>query len=101
MAIGAIGAELDLNIRVPQDVSSVGTDDVWMARYSHPPLTTVRLPREALGQLACDALTKMLRSTRHRGLEHTLETELVVRRSTAKAADPRGQAGLERLRANA
>jgi DNA-binding LacI/PurR family transcriptional regulator len=85
MAIGAIGAAIDLNVRVPQDISIVGTDDVWMARYSHPPLTTVRLPREALGQLAFDALKRMLRSRTRRGIEHVLQTELVVRRSTASA----------------
>jgi DNA-binding LacI/PurR family transcriptional regulator len=102
MAIGAIGAAMDLNVRVPQDVSIVGTDDVWMARYSHPPLTTVRLPRETLGQLAFEALTKMLRSRTHRGLEHVLQTELVVRRSTASAGNRKElKPVLERTTANA
>lgn len=90
MAVGAIGAAMDLGFRVPGDLSVVGSDDVWMSRYSHPPLTTVRIPRETLGQLAFDALRRMLRSSARRGTEHTLETELVVRRSTAAAAQ-RGQ----------
>jgi DNA-binding LacI/PurR family transcriptional regulator len=102
MAIGAIGAALDLSIRVPQEVSIVGTDDVWMARYSHPPLTTVRLPRETLGQLAFDALRRMLRSRTRRGTEHALQTELVVRRSTARAANRKGRnLRVERTIANA
>lgn len=86
MAIGAIGAAMDLGFRVPQDISVVGSDDVWMARYSHPPLTTVRIPRETLGQLAFDALRKMLRSRTRKGTEHLLHTELVVRRSTTAVA---------------
>jgi DNA-binding LacI/PurR family transcriptional regulator len=102
MAIGAIGAAMDLNVRVPQDISIVGTDDVWMARYSHPPLTTVRLPREALGQLAFDALKRMLRSRGRRGTEHVLQTELVVRRSTASAAHHNNNtSGMDATTANA
>ena len=102
MAIGAIGAAMDLNVRVPQDISIVGTDDVWMARYSHPPLTTVRLPREALGQLAFDALKRMLRSRSRRGTEHVLQTDLVVRRSTARSTDHnKYTSGMDATTANA
>ena len=81
MAIGAIGAAEDLGFRVPEDLSIVGTDDVWMARYCHPPLTTVRIPRDRLGHLAFDLLMKMVRSQKT-GLKEILETELVERRST-------------------
>lgn len=102
MAIGAIGAAMDLNVRVPRDISIVGTDDVWMARYSHPPLSTVRLPREALGELAFDALKRMLRSRTRRGIEHVLQTELVVRRSTASATQHNKYAsGMDATTANA
>lgn len=83
MAIGAIGAAMDLGFRVPDDVSVVGSDDVWIARYSHPPLTTVRIPRDTLGQLAFDALTRMLRTSTRRGTNQVLQTKLVVRGSTA------------------
>ena len=82
MAIGAIGAAEDIGLRVPVDVSIVGADDVWMSRYCHPPLTTVRIPRDTLGQLAFDVLMRMLRSKRRSGIEHILETELVIRRSS-------------------
>ncbi len=89
MAIGAIGAALDLGFRVPQDVSIMGSDDVWIARYSHPPLTTVRIPRDTLGTLAFTALTKMLATKRHKGTDYILQTELVIRASTDAAADSR------------
>jgi DNA-binding LacI/PurR family transcriptional regulator len=89
MAIGAIGAAGDLALRVPADVSIVGSDDVWMARYCHPPLTTVRIPRDTLGQLAFDVLIKMVRSKRRSGAEHVLETQLVERRSTGFVGSPK------------
>ncbi len=87
MAIGAMGAAMDMGFRVPADVSVVGSDDVWMARYSHPPLTTVRIPRDTLGQLAFDGLAKMLRLKRRTGTGQVLHTELIVRRSTGAAAN--------------
>ena len=89
MAIGAIGAAEDLGLRVPADVSIIGADDVWMSRYCHPTLTTVRIPRDRLGQMAFEVLTGMLRSKRRPGGQHILETELIVRRSTG----PCGESG--------
>lgn len=87
MAIGAMGAAMSLGLRVPQDVSIVGADDVWMARYSYPPLTTIRLPREILGELAFLTLSKMLNSKLRTGTEHILDTELIVRQSTGSAVE--------------
>jgi LacI family transcriptional regulator len=83
MAIGAIGMARDLGFRVPEDVSILGSDDLWIARYSNPPLTTVRIPRDTLGQLAFDVLMKMLRSKRRTGEREVLKTELIIRASTA------------------
>ena len=85
MAMGAIAAAGDLRLQVPGDVSIIGSDDVWMARYCFPPLTTVRVPRDSLGQLAFDALAHMLHSKRRLGVTQTLRTELVIRKSTARA----------------
>jgi LacI family transcriptional regulator len=85
MAIGALGAAAELGFRVPHDVSIVGADDVWMTRYCHPPLSTIRIPRDVLGQLAFDVLMKMLRSKRKLGSEHVLSTHLVRRGSTGEA----------------
>jgi LacI family transcriptional regulator len=88
MAIGALSAANDLGFHVPEDISIVGADDVWVSRYSNPPLTTIRIPRDRLGRLAFEVLAKMLRSKKKSGAEHVLETELVVRRSTAEANRP-------------
>lgn len=96
MAIGAMGAAMSLGLRIPEDVSIVGADDVWMARYSYPPLTTVRLSREVLGELAFSALFKMLNSKFCVGTEHTLDTELIVRQSTGPAPKPARRNGKAR-----
>ncbi len=83
-AIGAIRALFRSGIRVPQDVSVVGADDIPFAALCHPPLTTVQIPRERLGTLACEILQRMLRD-KTRGYEEVLETRLVVRESTCPA----------------
>ena len=86
MAIGALGVAGEMGFQVPRDVSIVGSDDIWMARYCYPALTTVRIPRDALGQLAFEVLIKMVRSKRKPSSRHVLETQFVERQSTGFAA---------------
>ncbi|MCX6603532.1 MAG: LacI family DNA-binding transcriptional regulator [Acidobacteria bacterium] len=83
-AIGAIRALFRSGMRVPQDVSVVGADDIPFAALSQPPLTTVQIPRERLGTLACEILQRMLRD-KVPGYEEVLGTSLVVRDSTGPA----------------
>jgi LacI family transcriptional regulator len=85
VALGAIGALRKAGRRVPDDVSIVGFDDIPLAAYFDPPLTTVRLPAFELGQAAGRALLERLadRANPHRTL---LPTELIVRGSTARRA---------------
>ncbi len=91
-AIGAILALREAGVRVPEDVSVIGSEDIYFARVAHPPLTTVRLARDRLGRLAFEALEKMLRSQRRRGGEYVLETQLVIRQSTGSVRKPDLQA---------
>ena len=83
VALGAIGALREAGRRVPDDVSLVGFDDIPLAAYFDPPLTTVRLPAFELGHAAGRALLERLadRATAHRTL---LPTELIVRGSTTR-----------------
>jgi LacI family transcriptional regulator len=83
VALGAIGALREAGKRVPDDVSIVGFDDIPLAAYFDPPLTTVRLPAFELGQAAGRALVERLadRAIPHRTL---LPTELIVRGSTSR-----------------
>jgi len=81
VALGAIGALRERGLHIPEDVSVVGFDDVPLAAFFDPPLTTVRLPAFELGQAAGAALIRRIAdpSIADRTL---LPIELVVRAST-------------------
>lgn len=87
-AIGAMRAIRQCGLRVPEDISVVGFDDIQMAEFTEPPLTTVRLLRTDVARLACDALVLSIRD-RGEGVEFRMSTSLVVRCSTARAVEPR------------
>lgn len=84
-ALGAIRALLKSGLRVPEDVSVVGADDIPFAALAHPPLTTVRIPRERLGTMAFEVLQEMLNSSGKRGKQFVLPTDLVIRESSGPA----------------
>ncbi len=79
-AFGALRALAEVGARVPDDVAVVGFDDVALARYSHPPLTTVRIPRRKLGTEAAVRLLARLGGQSASSLE--LPVSLVVRSSS-------------------
>ena len=82
VAFGALRALREAGLRVPADVSVVGFDDIPLARHFDPPLTTVRLPANALGAAAGHELIARLAG--RPVVERTLlPTELIVRESTA------------------
>jgi DNA-binding LacI/PurR family transcriptional regulator len=85
VAMGALMALEEAGIEVPTDISIVGIDDIAFAHLARPPLTTISVPREQLGVLSFQALDKMAKLKRQRGTEYSLETQLVVRKSTAPA----------------
>ena len=85
--MGAMRALFKCGLRVPSEVSVVGADDIPFSALTHPPLTTVRMPRERLSALALDILQQMLGGKGSRGTETVLKTELVIRESTGVARD--------------
>ncbi len=87
IAMGAMSALEEEGVRIPEDVSVIGIDDISFAFLARPPLTTIRVPRERLGTIAFEALDKMLKLKRRKGADYYVETELVVRRSTAAARE--------------
>jgi DNA-binding LacI/PurR family transcriptional regulator len=89
IAMGAMSALEEAGVKIPEDVSVIGIDDISFAFLTRPPLTTIRVPREQLGTIAFEALDKMLSLKRRRGADYYLETELVVRKSTAAAREHR------------
>lgn len=83
IAMGAIIALEEAGIDVPRDVSVVGIDDIPFSFLVRPALTTIRVPREQIGRASFAALDKLLKLKRHKGAEYTVQTELVIRKSTA------------------
>jgi DNA-binding LacI/PurR family transcriptional regulator len=84
-AIGAIRAFQEQGLRVPQDVSVVGFDDIAGAAFNTPSLTTVRQPLSRMGQVAAQSLLERIEGKKEYPAEIAIEPELVVRESTAKA----------------
>lgn len=84
-AIGAIRALQEHGLRVPQDVSVVGFDDIPGAAFHSPSLTTVRQPLNRMGQVAAQSLLERIEGNQDYPSEIAIEPELVVRESTAKA----------------
>ena len=83
-AIGALRGARQSGLRVPHDVSVVGFDDIDMAQFTEPPLTTIRLLRSELASLACNALFQSIHGNTE-GAEFTMGTHLIIRESTAPA----------------
>ena len=91
-AIGAMRAIHRGGLRVPEDISIVGFDDIEFSEFTQPPLTTVRLSRDELGQKAFNALYNGLDGGLPGGQEIRISTSLVLRQSTA----PPNRAGSRR-----
>jgi DNA-binding LacI/PurR family transcriptional regulator len=83
-AIGAIRAVREAGLRVPQDVSVVGFDDVQSAAFQNPALTTVRQPLRTMGILAAEAIARQIASPSDHppSRQVIVDPELVVRDST-------------------
>lgn len=86
MAVGALEALRQLSIRVPDDMSLVGFDDLPEVRWCPPPLTTVRQPLTEMGRLAARTVLRQAHGEETEDLRVELATELVVRSSTAPPA---------------
>lgn len=86
MAFGFISALNEVGIKVPQDVSVVGFDDIDIAGHFVPPLTTVHQPRRAVGEQAAQLLLNVLEGGRPEESNVQLQPWLVVRKSTARLA---------------
>jgi LacI family transcriptional regulator len=86
MALGVYEAVRQRGLRVPDDISVVGFDDLPEARWSSPPLTTVRQPLAEMGLLAARTVLRLSRGEELESPRIELATDLVVRDSTAPAA---------------
>lgn len=85
MALGAIAALHEHGVRVPEDVSVVGFDDVPEARYYRPPLSTVRQDFERLGGRSVTFILDLVETPGASVEQHLIFPELIVRSSTGPA----------------
>jgi LacI family transcriptional regulator len=86
-AMGAIRALREAGLRVPDDVSVMGFDDIASAAYQNPALTTVRQPLREMGRIAAETLLRRIRrsGSDSRGGETMVEPELIIRETTCRA----------------
>ena len=87
MAVGVIHELREQGISVPGDVSVTGCDNIKLAEYCYPALTTIHIPRDLIGKLAFESITEETGDSRH-GRELVVTPEFVVRESTALARSP-------------
>ena len=87
LAIGAIRALYEKGYQVPEDVSVVGFDDINVASFSNPPLTTVHAPAEFMGEYAAHYVTLLSQDNSlkyHTPVRLTLPCSLVIRDSCSR-----------------
>ncbi|MDQ2076055.1 LacI family DNA-binding transcriptional regulator [Marinimicrobium sp. ABcell2] len=85
MAIGAIQTLKAQGLRVPEDISVTGFDDIPYAKYCDPNLTTISQPAGDIGKLAVDMLVRLIGGETLNQPECILPSEFIVRKSTARA----------------
>lgn len=88
IAVGAMRAAHERGLRVPEDLSVTGFDDLDLSHATQPGLTTVRQPLQEMGRLAVSLLMRILARHQVEALHVELATELVVRGSTGPAPAP-------------
>jgi len=81
MAFGVMEAARVRGLRIPEDISIVGFDDIPQASHVHPQLTTVRQPLEQMGRLAAKMLLRQIEDRQRPAERIDLPTELIVRQS--------------------
>jgi DNA-binding LacI/PurR family transcriptional regulator len=89
MALGVLRLLKERGLKVPEDVSVVGYDNIRLSEYACPPLTTVNVPREEIGHTICTALLPERGAAPALGREVVIQPELIVRDSTGPASRTR------------
>ena len=82
MALGALRAAAEAGFRVPEDLSIVGFDDIELASYTTPPLTTIAQPKVDIGHRAAQLLVERIAEKNSPHCREVLPTALIMREST-------------------
>jgi DNA-binding LacI/PurR family transcriptional regulator len=86
MAIGAICAAREAALRVPEDISFIGLDDIEVAAYQNPPLTTIRQSFAELATLGVRLLLDLVNERAPVVSQVVISPQLIVRHSTARVS---------------
>jgi DNA-binding LacI/PurR family transcriptional regulator len=87
LAIGGLATIKERGLRVPDDISLAGFDDIDVAAYCDPPLTTMRVPAHEMGRLAIRVLLEMINNNGTGIRQYSLETDLIIRKSCSEFKD--------------
>ncbi len=87
LALGAMGAAQEQGLVIGQDISITGFDDILLAEYAHPPLTTVHQPAQEIGRLVAKILLQVIHKEPVLEKQVILQPALVVRQSTGRVSD--------------
>jgi DNA-binding LacI/PurR family transcriptional regulator len=93
-AIGAMGAIAERGLRVPEDISVIGFDDIQLSAFTYPPLTTVSLPRVEIAKAAFHALLESREESGGdvpKGKEYIVQPTMMLRSSTGPAPKDRSK----------
>jgi len=82
MALGAMEVILDEGLRVPQDISIIGLDDIVVSAHLRPPLTTIAVPKSQLAKEATELLFGQINGNKDMAVLRLVEPYLVLRQST-------------------
>lgn len=81
IAIGAIAAFKEAGYRIPEDISIVGFDDIPLCEMLSPPLSTIHVPKQYLGETAATRLVQIIEDKRHSPVKIEISTLLIKRKS--------------------
>jgi len=84
LAIGAMVGAKERGLKIPEELSVAGFDNMEISAFYDPPLTTVAVPAYEMGRMAAKILIENLRGESQRPQQYVLEAKLIVRGSTAK-----------------
>jgi DNA-binding LacI/PurR family transcriptional regulator len=82
MAMGAMRAAFEMNVKIPEDLAIVGFDDIDQVKYLNPSLTTVSQPRLEMGKKGAEILIKLIEDEEIEEKEVTFEANLIIRESS-------------------
>lgn len=84
MAIAAMRAVFENNMKVPDDIAFIGFDNIEMAKYSTPPLTSIGIPKYEIGELSAKTIVDKVEGKLNIPVKILLPFELIVRESSEK-----------------